>query len=326
MEEAGDHVIARVQNLSAAKDGRIYILDSKNFKIHIFSKEGKFISAFGDKGDGPGEIRGVNIGEQLFVLDSSIAYADRGRIHYFALDGTYKKSFLHPASLAPSTFFSENVFISAPSVVRGPRGKKGKMILYNTNNKSGKIITEYDTYDKATDPQFGRSIVVENITPMMFVSSRQGKVYYGMSASYEIAIADITGKKIGSFSIDGRAMKNVSQNFIYSIKKELVMTPPDVADRILKALPKKASFFCNISIDKNGLVYIFISDPDSLNLQAFDIFSPQGKFLYSSEIKIEDGHTIRVIYLKDDLLLMAVEDEAGTVKVVKYLVKLPPAL
>jgi hypothetical protein len=107
VEEAGDNVIARVQNLSAAKDGRIYILDSKNFKIHIFSKEGKFISAFGDKGDGPGEIRGVNIGEQLFVLDSSIAYADRGRIHYFALDGTYKKSFLHPASITGVFYFTD---------------------------------------------------------------------------------------------------------------------------------------------------------------------------------------------------------------------------
>jgi hypothetical protein len=50
VEEAGSDVIGEVQNIRTAKDGRVYIADSKHCKIFIFSKEGKFISFFGKKG------------------------------------------------------------------------------------------------------------------------------------------------------------------------------------------------------------------------------------------------------------------------------------
>jgi hypothetical protein len=322
VEEAGDYDIAVVQNLDAANDGSVYILDQKNYKIYIFSKEGKFITAFGKRGEGPGEIMRLFGGAQLYVVNNNVIIADLNKIHYWALDGTFKQSVPYPANLGPRTFLSEDVFISAPPVIRDPR-KKGKMIIYNTKEKSEKIVTEYDTFDKAADRQRGRSIVVTNITPMMFVNSGNKKMYYGMSALYEITIADNTGKKIGSFSIDGRERKSVSQSFVDSIRKELKGMEPETRDRILKALPKKASFFSGITIGKNGLVYIYVSDPDSLTSQAFDIFSPEGKFLYSSEVKIADGHKITVVYLKDNLLLMGVEDDEGIVKVVKYEVKVP---
>lgn len=330
VERAGDYYIAVVQNLAAAKDGRIYILDQKNFKIYIFSKEGQFISAFGQQGEGPGEIRRFFGGDQLFVMENSISILDLSKIHYFDLDGTYKKSALYPLDQHPRAFLSEEVYISAPTVIS--LGAKGQLLFYHVDNKSQKMIAEYSIYEKATDSQggqFRRSIVIDTITPQMFVTCGKGKVYYGMSTSYEITTVDETGKKTGSFSIDGRERKNVSKKFLAHLGQELINDGdrPDVIKRILKALPKKASFFWKISADRNGLVYIFISDPDpdSANLQALDIFSPEGKFLYSSEIKIEEGLKINTIYLQDELLLMAVENEEGTVKVAKYLVK-PPAL
>ena len=59
IENAGDDVFGDIQNIRSAQDGRIYVLDSKNFKIYIFNKEGKFISSFGRRGEGPGEIRNL---------------------------------------------------------------------------------------------------------------------------------------------------------------------------------------------------------------------------------------------------------------------------
>jgi len=41
-------------NINTDKDGRIIVSDSLNFRVQIFSPEGKFITAFGSAGDGPG--------------------------------------------------------------------------------------------------------------------------------------------------------------------------------------------------------------------------------------------------------------------------------
>jgi len=329
IENAGNDVFGDIQNICSAKDGRIYILDSKNFKIYIFNKEGEFISSFGRKGEGPGEIRNFRSGEQLFVVDNTIIYADRGRIHYFSLDGTYKKTCIVPTQLKPRTFVSEDAFISAPAYVTDHSNKSAKIKLYNIKDQTENTITEYRPFEKAEDTKESGGqrvtigIVISNVTPLMFVKYRSDNVFYGMSDSYKINIVDLKGKKRGGFSVENRKQKDVSKKFKEELTKELGDIPQDMAKNILNGLPDKASFFQNIVIDRKGLIYVFVSDPDKTSLQAIDIFSPEGKYLYSSEFKVKEGLSIYNIHLKDDLLVIAEEDEEGEFKVAKYLIKLP---
>ena len=322
-EKAEEYFIARIQNFGAAKDGRVYILDPKNFKIYIFSKEGKFISAFGEKGEGPGEIKKLNVGKQLFVIDDQVLVVDLGRIHSFTLEGAYKKSFVYPAQLRPKTIVSGDILIAAPSIVYNPQYK---MVLYNISNKSQKTVLDYSIYEKIIDnegKQHYRTIVADGITPMMYISSGNGQFYYGMNAVYEITIADKTGKKISSFSVEGRKKKKVSQRFKDALRKRFAKFPEDVVKKVFNELPDEVCYFDDIIIDSKGMVYVLQAEPHSSNSRALDIFSPGGKFLYSAGIKVEEGFSIRNIYLNDELLLMALQDEEGNLKAVKYIVKQP---
>jgi hypothetical protein len=95
--------------------------------------------------------------------------------------------------------------------------------------------------------------------------------------------------------------------------------------RIMDGLPKKASFYQDLAIDNSGLIYVFLANPTAGPIQGIDIFSSEGKYLYSSQLRVEDGSSIQAIYLRDDLLVIAVEDEEGTVKVAQYSVQLPGA-
>lgn len=112
-----------------------------------------------------------------------------------------------------------------------------------------------------------------------------------------------------------------------AVKKELSRDlgdiPQDMLKRIMDGLPPKASFYQDIEIDKHGLIYVFLPNPTGDSLQAIDIFSPEGKYLYSSQLRVEEGLSIQVVYLWDDLLVIAAEDEEGTIKVIKYSVDLP---
>lgn len=135
LEKAGDDFFGIIQNIGSTEDGRIYLLDAKKFKIHIFSKEGTFISSFGKKGEGPGEIRNTQMGSQLYVVNNTIIYVDRNRLHYFSPDGTYRKTVTIPSRLRARSFVSEDEFISAPTLISDPRQKIAKIKLYNLKDK-----------------------------------------------------------------------------------------------------------------------------------------------------------------------------------------------
>lgn len=329
IEKAGKDIIGSVQNFAAAKDGRVYILDPQNYKIFIMGKDGTFISAFGKRGEGPGEIRNFRNGRQLFAVNNDIIYCDRGRLHYFTLDGKYKKSLIYPAQLKPRTFVSETTFVSAPVSMASAGNREGEIKLYSVTDKSEKILFKFKPFDKATASREGGSgrisvgIIIEDITPLMLVKYRNGKVYFGKNDSYLLNIVDVEGKKTGSFTIKDRMRKDVSRAYKNNLKKQLGDVPPDMVDKIIDSLPEKASFFQQIVVDKNGLVYLAVSDPDNTSLRAIDIFSPQGKYLYSSQFKADEGFDIQVVYFRDDTLLMAMDDEDGNFKVVKYQLKLP---
>jgi outer membrane protein assembly factor BamB len=265
------------------------------------------------------------------VLNDTIIFSEWGRIQYFSLEGKYKKTAVIPSNLKAGTFISEDEFMSAPSAIRGYRleKKKAKMMLYNLKDQSEKLITEFYPYEKATastNSGGGRAsvrVIIHSITPMVFVTYRDGKIYYGMSDAYKINVIDLKGTEICSFSVDGRKQKEVPETFKKELAKGLGDVPADLIKKIIDGLPEKASFFQDIKVDKNGLIYVLVSDPGNEASQVIDIFSPQGKYLYTSELRIEEGLSLNAFFLIDDNLFLAEEDGEGNLKAAKYLINLP---
>ncbi len=328
-DSPGPDVFGAIQNLGTSADGRTFVLDSKNFKIFMFAPSGKYLGSFGRKGEGPGEFKALNGGDQLFVVGETLIVVDRGRLHYFSLDGKFKRTSAILPTLTPRAFIDENTFISAPASFRGPKGRKAQIKILDVKTKEEKVITEFLPFDKSTDTQEdgGRrvtvGIIIGNITPLMMVEYWNGTLYYGMSSSYAINTLKLKDNQKNSFSVKDRKPKNVSTKFLDQLKQGLKDVPPKMLDNILNGLPKKASFFQEIVIGRQGGIYVFISDPGNNTNQAVDIFSPHGKYLYRAEIKAPEGETIDSLALSGDFLTMSTEDEEGNIKVTQYAVSLP---
>ena len=329
IEEAGNDVIGEVQNIGSAEDGRIYILDSKNYKIYIFNPGGKFISSFGQRGEGPGEIKNFSSGQQLFVVNQQVIVVDRSRINYFSLDGAFEKSIVYSTRMKPRVFVTDDTFISAPVNPEELRGKTAKIKLYHIKDRWEKIIAEYEVFKEAaaTDRSPGRTVTIvavfSGVTPIMLVKYRNNKVYYGMCNTYTINRVDLKDEKNLSFSIEGREPKKITPAVKKELAKGLGDIPQDILQRILDGLPPKASFYQDLAIDNRGLIYVFLANPTGGPIQGIDIFSPEGTYLYSSQLRVEEGSSIQAIYLLDNLLVIAVEEEDGTVKVARYSVQIP---
>lgn len=328
-ESAGPDVFAAIQNIEMAEDGRVYVLDSKNYKIYVFDGNGKFLSAFGKRGEGPGEFRTVQMGRQIFVVQENLVFVERGRLQLFSLDGKFLKTVIFPAQLRPRVFVTPDRFISAPASVDDPRQKETPITLYNTNDKQSKVIAHFRPFDRATatetnnDQQVTIGIVIGEITPLMELAYRHNKIYYGMSSQYRLHITDIEGKILTEFGIPDRTPKKVSQKFIDDLKLQLNDVPTEFLKRILAGLPSHASYFFTIVVGAGGEIYIFVSDPDSTSGKRIDIFSPDGKYIYCSEFTIPGDRTISIFNMKADHLAVASEDEEGNIILTLYRLRLP---
>ncbi|MCP4213938.1 MAG: 6-bladed beta-propeller [bacterium] len=324
-----DDIFGEVQNIETAEDGRVYVLDAKMFKINIFSRDGKYISSFGAKGEGPGEFRALQMGQQLFRVGDGIILTERGRIHYFSLDGKFIKTAIYPSRAKPRAFVSQEKFILAPTAVRRGENETAKVKLYDLATKTENVITEFKPFDKASDTKNdgGRRvtvrIIIGDITPLMLVAYRDNKFYYGMSDTYDIKISDLEGKELGGLSIPDRERVPVSKEYLKNMEKELGDVPKPMLKKILAGLPKKATFFQDMEVDEKGTLYVMLSDPNYTSGMKVDVFSPSGKYVYSGKLALGEGLELNVIYFKDGVFIAAAADEEGNEKVIRYSVSMP---
>jgi hypothetical protein len=105
--------------------------------------------------------------------------------------------------------------------------------------------------------------------------------------------------------------------------------PPDVVERWVKDMPDRLTQFGRIEIH-DGLIYVYKTQfgPKARENQQIDIFSLRGEYQYRAFLKPGRGLTIYSpvngsILIKGGYLYMAVQDEAGERRIVKYEISLP---
>ena len=153
----------------------------------------------------------------------------------------------------------------------------------------------------------------------------KGKILFGRNDKYLINILDMKTKKTTSFSIIGRKgnkftkqskQKNFSFLKSYLKKKHI--------KQLVRNCPDRLTYFSKIIVDKKGLIYVFVPDFEKENSYDLDIFSPQGKYLYHSIIKIpEEFNRISNLSINGNSIYCKAEDESGEIKLVKFFITQP---
>ena len=86
---SGDGEINRPSGLAFDKDDNLYVVDSMNFRVQVFTKDGKFLRKWGEKGDGDGQFNipwGIDIDQNGDVY---VADWRNDRIQKFGPDGAF---------------------------------------------------------------------------------------------------------------------------------------------------------------------------------------------------------------------------------------------
>jgi len=171
--------------LDVSKDGTAYVLDMKDNRVKIFDVRGKFLRAFGKKGQGPGELNrpvGLIITPENEVLVEDIL---NQRLAVFTLDG----KFLRHISTARALGLSGIKMDGRGLIVARSMGL----------GDAGKMSMEVKTYDKDLNPKIKLAAVEFPISlqsklnpfsamTLLYALDGQGHLYLGSQKGYEIKV------------------------------------------------------------------------------------------------------------------------------------------
>ncbi len=329
VEKAGESVFGRPFTLTVAEDETMYVFDAKNDENYIFNGDGTFVKAFGRSGQGPGELTGQ---ERTQIIDGKLAIIDRKGIHYFSRDGQYLKTTgQDKIRQPPQIILSEDEFIAFPMTGIGAPGGRGEMFYCNLDSGEERKLAEF-SLTLAGVAQANENVVdiiVVGFSPLPTATYENGRLYWGVSHSYEIHISDLEGRAIGGFSID-RKTKRVSLSFKRKYLKTMSI-PPEMVDPIVKSFPDRLTHFCQLEVH-DGLVYVFVPtldlDQGTAQIAQIDIFSMEGRYLYRAHLDLGDGldhlfSPLSNLAFRNGYLYAVCVREDDTVVIVKYIAHLP---
>ena len=82
--------------------GNVYIADTRNHRVQVFTQNGTFLRGFGQVGRGDGEFynpQGIAVhGDHVYVADT-----DNSRVQVFTLDGVFVRQIGQWADLDPNS-------------------------------------------------------------------------------------------------------------------------------------------------------------------------------------------------------------------------------
>jgi hypothetical protein len=317
----------RPSELRASQDEKLYFHDFDRGMSYVFDREGKLINSFAKQGAGPGEVsRYLN----CFLAGDKVVVGSPDKLHFFSGTGSFLQSI--PNNLFerfPLIFVNENEFLYSSRIVDDSAETRDRIIRTNIETGEETVFDELAMTPGEKQAQGGMSLVILGLTPQIKIGCDQNsqKFYFGRSDDYTIYVSDAAGKKLYSFSLDRERKRVTDEDKRKHFEKSQI--PKDRIDAIIPSLPETLTHFMRIQVVE-GLIFVYSTE--SLQRQqnkiAIDIFSPDGKYMYRTNLQFGDEtplytHVEKVI-IRGTHCYALLEDESGKRIFAKYKISLPP--
>jgi hypothetical protein len=336
IEGYGDEPLAMVHKFVVHDSGDIYLFDRRHFTFFVLDKNGKLKFSFGRKGEGPGEIKFML---SFFMVGDSLVVSDMGKIHYFSLDGKFKKSVPTTSTigLAPLLFVDENHLVKT-RIVPALNATPEALEIFNLAAKTSIYLEGEPTSDDKKSANRGVMVMISigseqfERKPDFVVGKFGDKLLWGKSDTYLIKACDFSGKGLFAFSVEGKKRKKITQEYKEKLVSRMTFrtsggpSPEEIKKRLIKSMADESTYFCQVEAGHNGLIYVYVSDAVRENGREIDIFSPSGKYLYHADIPFPGAARIMAndVVFKGNFLYLVLEQESGELSFQKCSIKTPP--
>jgi len=305
-------------DIESDSEGNIYVLDFREITIRKYNSNGIFERNISRKGQGPGELEypiGFCVSSQDLIY---IADVMERKIEVLDPNGEFQRAInLNDLVDQISINDSDEIIINYDIAVQKDKNIRKRISKIGKFDFQNNVISDFFSKEK---PLFkgiqSRGYRVETPYERFDIDTR-GNVYVGTTNEYEIYVYSPTGELFLKFStvyepiprdaeIMAKVMNQLSKS---SSPKELPK---------YKELVGNYRVFNSISIDEKDRAWIGLFQPLGENevrkLSHFDVFSPNGEFLY--EVKIPRDIQ-RQLTFKNGYVYALATNEAGYSRVLR---------
>lgn len=208
------------RGIAIDKDGNYFVSDDQNLRIQKFDKTGKFVTAFGSKGDADGQFNPIN-DEGIGTGPSGIATDKDGnvyvadtwnhRIQKFDNNGKFLAKwggFVNTADAAGAADKDKNTKFYGPrGVAMGPDGNlyvtdtgNKRVLIFDTTGKFVREISSGQAPDKK-GPEYPFNKPGEMNEPIGIAVDKDGNVYVADTRNSRIQKFDKAGKPAAQWAV-----------------------------------------------------------------------------------------------------------------------------
>lgn len=307
-------------SIAIDNDENIYLLDMGSSEVRKFDRNGRFMLAFGNKGQGPGEwlapssIRFDTHKKEIAVFDMT-----QSRIVFFSSEGEFSRdvSLIHKLYLweiLPGGFIVANT-ISLTDRVR----TADIMVINTTDSKSATIASYPQPPARLID---GALLgVYSSYAPILCLTRLDDDhIVYGHSSDYKFSICDSEGRTIKVIEREpepeaissSERDKDISRELDHWRTKGILLSKARVKNEY--AFPPYKPLFYNLIADDLGNIYSLIKKTKVLSPQ-YDCFNSRGYYCY--RIKTNPPVIIRLIR-KEKIYSIEENHETGYLSIKRY--------
>ena len=300
-----DYMFSLIVSIDVDNKGNIYVLDIKENHIKVFNSNGRLIRIIGRKGQGPGEFQRpftvqITAQNEVVIWDVMVR-----KLHFFSLDGEYKKSISFEKLFNQPILNSEGNIVSLVNVdvAENPKYELQKLDLELNP------LTFYYSFPKQDLVRDGYNSFRSSLK--WAVTNNNEIVCGHPDEGYDLKIFNPEGKITKYIIKDYTPIKIPAEEIKRATKQQL---PPGR----FYSIPKYYSAFRHIIVDEDNRIFVFTRErPKDKVGRYYDVFSPEGKFISKIPIRHEMLMSKPIIF-KGNKLYLVDADEDGYQYVKRY--------
>lgn len=312
-QEDENYIFEYPRDIDTDSSGNIYVMDYSEPIIKKYGPRGRYVKNIGRQGQGPGEFEmpmSICVSSQDFLYCADLM---QNEIEVFNPDGNPLKTIkLNYASPEEITVLGD-----------------------------GEILVGYDTYiESETEPvkrsyNIGKYLPQENKLDIIFKKeqlrfddvkstqnnlnfklpyfvkwyvSQSGNIYLGSADKYEVNVYSLSGSLLFKFVRDYEPFKvnGETKKKILDVFRRLNIDPREYM-KYIDSYP----VFRSINIDGKGRVWIELykspTDETSKEVAIFDVFTLDGKFLFTTKINVKN--TYHFVFKNGNIYTLSADEE-----------------
>ncbi len=237
-------------DIAQDQNGSLYILDTGNYLIKKFSRDGRFIKSFGGQGQGPGELNhptSINIDN-----DGNIVVSDQGnnRFEVMSPDGRYIESY-SLQDIRPGIFR----FNSIGQIVMAASGIGGGVIVLGGDEEeeetSNPLFRVFETSGEMKN-KIGEMIDIgDGISNSMI-----NNLYYCLDEKDNIYLTYRSVNRIEKHSPSGEIQFRIERELNYEVNKPEKAKVDRSGGNISISMPKMTFVSNAIAVDSKGRIWV----------------------------------------------------------------------